>query len=239
MRGGRFARGSAAMALAFLGCCTVAVTWQSRADTPQATLPDVGASQVFAASVHVKLPMALPPGGENSKYPADLPHDQTGTFTVARTASDSVHLTAADGLDALDQTLHLDDRGSIAQSSPASSFIDALNYVAAVIASEPAGAQTAATWKVNVQVAGMDHKSPSVSVPMSVELLSVADGVARIHAEGDSKSTIRDSSIDTSLVIELTLKAGRVGSYTGTTTYGIATPMINLSMGETTSLTAK
>jgi hypothetical protein len=233
------ARGIVAIALASFGLFAgLSSTRQANADEAQSVLPNVGASQVFDASVHINLPMALPPGSENYKSPTDLPHDQTGMLTIARTANDAVHVTAADGLDALDQTLHVDSQGSVAQPSSPSSFIDALNYVAMVVAAEPANAQAGAKWKLNVQVQSMGHKAPSVSVPTNVELVSVAGDVA-IHAEGGRRTMDHQYTVDTSLKIDFTLKAGRLSDYVGTTTSGVDSPMINIAIGETTSLKAK
>jgi hypothetical protein len=234
------ARRIVAIALAIFGLVAgSSFTRQAYADAAQSALPDVDASQAFVATVHINLPMALPPGSENYQSPTDLPHDQTGTLTIARTANDAVHVIAADGLDALDQTLRVDSQGSVAQPSPPSSFIDALNYIAAVVAAEPVNAQAGAKWTVNVQVQSMGHKSPAVSVATIVELISAAGDVATIHAEGEKKNTDHQYTVDTSLKIDLTLKAGRVSDYVGTTTSGVDSPMVNIAIGETTSLKAK
>jgi hypothetical protein len=188
--------------------------------------------------------------------------NQSGTLTVARVAVDSVHVSATDGLTAFDQTLNVDPQGTVAQSSPASPFIDLLDYVAAILAAAPPNVQKDAQWSVNVsalspvQTAGTgmeggsqytprhQPKNTNINLSLTTKLVSVSGDVLTFHGEGIMKQEMETiagmTGQDIATTIDFKLKSGQLQSCTRTTqTIQVMgaqhTPMITI----VTSLTAK
>ena len=221
------------------------------ADQPLAALPSVGASQGYAASQQFSMPGGMPPpgAGSNVKGGNKLPHDQTGTLTLTRAASDSVRVAASDGLDAFDQTLHADANGIIAQSSLANPFIDVFNTAAAMLAAAPASAQKNAKWNIKVAAPswmssmGMAVPKELSSVPVTITAVSVTTNAVTLHGEGKADQTMAtgmgSQTIELSVATDCTIRSGNLKSCSRTT--GISTTLASASYGfsETTSLTAK
>lgn len=204
-------------------------------------LPNVGASQVFNASQEFTI---------GAKGVQGVPHNQSGSLTVMRVAADSARFSASDGLDAFDQTLRVDARGTIAQSSPANIFVDALDTFAAALAAAPANMQKGVKWSVTVATPswinpytkGTLPKSMS-SIPLNVKVVSVMADTAELVGVGSVSVllTTDTAQMDTmSMVFECTLRSGQIKSCSRTTTLALnLKPNVPSGFGETTTLTAK
>jgi hypothetical protein len=223
---------------------------RANADQSITPLPSVGSSQAYVASQQFPMPGGmLPPGGSSAKGGGKLPHDQSGTLTLTRAASDSVRVAASDGLDNFDQSLHADANGTIAQSSPANPFVDVFDMVAVMLAAAPANLQKNATWNIKVAAPswmnsmGMTVPKDLSSVPMTITAVSVAANAITLHGEGKATKTMPTGmgpeTIAVSLSTDCTIGSGRLKSCSRTT--GISTGIASGSYGfdETTTLTAK
>jgi hypothetical protein len=200
------------------------------ADGQLSALPNVGASQTYNAS-------------ENAPVG---PWSQSGTLTIARVAEDSLHVSATNGLAALDQTLSVDPKGSVAQPSPPSPFIDLLDYVAAILAAAPPNVQKGAQWNVNVSALSPEdtaresgvaahgytkHLKPfDIRMTLTITLASVSGDVMTFHGQGTVKqetATIAGASgEDIYNTIDFELKSGQLQSCTRTT------QVANIALGQ-------
>ena len=211
------------------------------ADGSLSALPGVGASQKYTASESTTM-------------------SQSGTLTVARIAVDSVHITTADGLPALDQSLSVNAQGTVTQPSPASPFIDLLNYIAAILAVAPTNPQKGVQWDAKlsamtpIETAGesmaagtpyASQKMPAVNLPITIatKLDSISGSTLKFHGEGQTKqyaATIAGNygeSITTT--IDFVLKSGVMQSATRTTTLATGAEANPFNMSYVTSLNAK
>ncbi len=236
---------TAALVVGFIGV-------QASADGPLSALPNVGASQTYSAAQQFSIPGGgfLPPGAAaNGKGPVN-PHDQSGTLTITRVASDSIRVSASDGLDAFDQTLHVDAQGSVAQSSPANPFIDELDNVAAILAAAPSNQQKGATWSVKLPTpswiaAFMPGSTPKEfsSVPVTVTVAAVTGDTTSLHGEGKVEVKV-GTGLGTqtnrlSIAADCTLHSGHLKSCSRTTSFGYDLGASSMGFSETTTLTAK
>jgi len=188
-------------------------------------------------------------GASSGKGAQSAMHDQSGTLTITRVANDSARLVASDGLDAFDQTLHVDARGAVAQPSPANPFIDILDTVAAVLAAAPASPQKGAAWSVNVAAPswinnfmnGTLPKSLS-SIPVSVSVVSVTSNTFSLHGEGKGELTMAtgmgNQTNTISVALDCTLHSSQIKSCSRTS-LGLNLGPTNYGFGETTALAAK
>ena len=224
---------------------------QALADASLSALPNVGASQALTASQRFSVGGGPPMGGASSgKGAQNAIHDQSGTLTITRVASDSARLAASDGLDAFDQTLHVDARGAVAQPSPANPFIDALDTVAAVLAAAPSNPQKGAAWSASVTAPswinnfmnGALPKSLS-SIPVSVTVASVTGDTMNLRGEGKGEFTMAtgmgNQTSTISVALDCTLRSSQVQSCSRTTSLGMNLGPTNYGFGETTTLAAK
>jgi hypothetical protein len=215
---------------------------QALADASLSGLPGVGTSQKYAASETAGM-------------------SQSGMLTVARVTVDSVHITASDGLPALDQSLSVNQHGSMAQPSPASPFIDLLNYVATILAAAPPNLQKGAQWDATLSAttpldtaaqslaAGSPYapktKMKSVDVPITIatKLVSVSGDTLTFHGEGVMKqytATVGGNMGETiTTTIDFVLKSGVLQSASRTTIAGFGPEGNPMNMSYVTALTAK
>lgn len=218
------------------------VCLRALADGQLSAQPNVGTSQTFSAS-------------ENGVM------YQSGTFTVARVTADSVRVSATDGLPASDQVLKIDPQGSVAQPSPASPFIDLLNYVAVILAAAPSNAQKDAQWKVSLSAlsplqtaeegfaAGTSYRPKPVrppgnaSITVTTKLASVSGDVLTFHGEGTESqetATIQgNAGWSETITIDFVLKSGHLQSCTRTALMAMGQESNPMKMSFVTSLTAK
>lgn len=211
-------------------------------DGSLSALPNIGASQVFNVSQEFTI---------GAKGVQGVPRNQSGTLTVMRAGSDSARFSTSDGLDAFDQTLHVDTRGTISQSSPANTFVDALDTFAAALAAAPANTQKGVKWKVTVAAPswinsytkGTLPKSMS-SIPLHIKVASVTEDTVELVGIGeDAFTTVADTGYLMNIMtlnFECTLRSGRIKSCSRTTTLALnLRPNVASGFGETTTLSAK
>ena len=239
MRASVFGIGRFTLALALASSL---VGLRALGDGSLSALPNVGASQVFNASQEFTI---------GAKGVQGVPHNQSGTLTVMRVASDSARFSASDGLDAFDQMLHVDTKGTIAQSSPANTFVDALDTFAAAFAAAPANMQKGDKWSVTVAspswinsyTKGTLPKFMS-SIPLNIKVASVTADTAELVGIGEDAFTTTTGTGNQMNIItldfECTLHSGQIKSCSRTTTLALnLKPNVPSGFGETTTLSTK
>jgi hypothetical protein len=214
----------------------------ARADSQMSPLPAVGSSQQYTVSEQATM-MSL-----------------GGTLGVSRQTAGSVRITTSDGLPAADQTQSVDPSGMIQQTSPASPFIDLLNYVAAILAAAPSNVQKGSQWDVKLSglspletaeaafTAGTKYNMQSMprqdlSVTVATKLVSVVGNTMTFHGEGKQQSyqaTIGGNYGESvSTTIDFVLKSGLLQSCTRTTVVGLGSEANPMNEDYTTSFSAK
>ena len=230
-----------ALALGLAGAVSAAMLIarvQASADGQLSVLPAVGASQVYSASL-----------GEPYQNSA------TGTVTIARSASDSAHVTVADGLPPFDQTLSVTSQGSLVQPSPSNQFVDLLDTVATILAAAPSTAQKDTQWTVNLPSLGWMESGSGLSaqqakavgsvppVPLTTKVVSASGDALTLHGEGTMKQEAMSSmglmGSEITIVIDIEVKSGHLDSCSRTATESIITEGNARKIGQTISLTAK
>jgi hypothetical protein len=205
-------------------------------------LPHVGGTQVFNAMLEFTAAKGL----------QGIPHNQNGTLTVTRVADDSARFSASGGLDEFDQTLHVDGRGVVAQSSTANTFVDALDTVGVALAAAPANLQKDVKWSATVATPswiksytkGALPESAS-SIPLNIKVDSVREDTVELSGVG-ANSFFTTAGAETRMnniviALDCTLHSGQLKSCTRTTDIALNLKL-NVPGGgvlEKTTLTAK
>lgn len=229
----------------------LAVTVAS-ADQTNPALPAVGVTQSYAATQQYQSPGGYMPPGAMQYKGVTMPHDQSGTLMLNRTAPDQVHLTASGGLDAFDATQHVDNNGRVAQPSSPYPFIDLLNDVSAMMANAPASLQKDATWKATIDAPGWESVVVGGSMPkqmksldVTMRVVSVSGNTTQLHGDGKMVTTEHTISGDTSATIETTLDctlvSGQMQRCAVVHSEGVsfAAMNVNMSIADTVTMTKK
>jgi hypothetical protein len=220
------------------------------ADANPAVLPDPGSTRSFSASEQFESPGGfMPPGNAPTMKGVTRPHSQSGTLTLNRVSNDSLHLTASDGLDAFDQTLHVDGRGIVDQSKPPYAFTDLLNSLSAMMAAAPAALQKDATWTTSIatpswlsNVRGSMPKEMS-EVTMTMKVAAVAGNTMLVHGDGKNEFKMAtgmgaERSV-IAMAIDCAFVSGQMRKCSRKTTMEMSVGAMDMTFGDNVELATK
>ena len=218
------------------------------ADGNPSFLPDTGNTRSFNASEEYQSPGGfMPPGHSMTVKGVVMPHSQMGTLTINRPAVDSVHITASEGLDAFDQTLHVDERGVVDQPKSPYPFADLLNSVTGMMASAPAGLQKDTTWDVTVStpswMSAMGMSKEMSSIKTTAKVTAVAGNTMLVHADGKNEKDVSSVGGSQKAVIAVTVDCAFVSSQmqkcSRKTSMEVSLSSMDIIISDTVELNAK
>ncbi len=222
------------------------------ADSNASVLPDSGSTRVFAATEQFESPGgAMPPASAQSFKGVVMPHTQSGTLTLNRISSDSVRLTASDGLDPFDQTLHIDSRGAVEQPKPSYAFADFLNSVSTVMATAPQGLPKDANWNVTVSTppwiggfGGGSMPKQLTSIPMTMKVAAVSGNTTLVHGDGKNVLEMATGMGQQRSVVAMAMDCAFVADHVQkctrkTSLEMVVGTMMHITLGDTVEIAAK
>jgi hypothetical protein len=173
-------------------------------------------------------------GGQQQRFP----HDQSGTLTLKRTASNSVQVTTGGDLDTLDSALPINATGGIDAGDTPNQFVVAFDNAAALVTQAPAAPKVGDSWPATIQIVTMGSALPTQSV--TVKAVGVNGANLTLQATGSGTITIStprgDRPADVSATLNLTTAAGKIASSTQQISQTVKTQYRSFTVGATTSL---
>ena len=228
----------------------VAVAHEAWGDANPAILPDPGSTGSFTASEQYESPGGFMPIGTAPTVKGVItPHNQSGTLTLNRASSDSLHLTASDGLDVFDETLHVDGRGVVDQPKPPYAFADLLNSLGVMMASAPAALQKDTSWTTSIStpswISGAKGSMPKEmsEVAMTMKVAAVSGNTMLVH--GDGKNEVKMATgmgaarSVIAMAIDCAFVSGHLRKCSRKTTMETSVGAMDMTIGDTVELVAK